>query len=78
MIVPILQIRKWSLGDVKYLTKICAANEGSWGFPAELSGGGWKRPGGQWTLGLLLASSSLVHSLYAHFLSSPGTSGHAF
>lgn len=34
--------------------------------------------GGQWTLGLLLVSSSLVHSLYAHFLSSPGTSGHAF
>lgn len=53
--VPILQIRKWSLGDVKYLTKICAANEGSWEFPAELSGGGWKRPGGSVDTGFALS-----------------------
>ena len=38
---PILQISKLSFRDVKYLTKICAASEGSWEFPAELSEGGW-------------------------------------
>lgn len=60
---PILQISKLNFRDVKYLTKICAASEGSWGFPAELSEGGWRRRGGQCALGLLLVSSSIVHSL---------------
>lgn len=41
------------------LPKIYVAGEGSCGFPAELSEGGWKRLGDQWALGLLLVSSWL-------------------
>lgn len=74
--VPILQICKWSFGDVKYLTKLCAANEGSWGFPAEPPEGGRKRLGGR--CALVALSLFLPGSLHARFLSSLGTSGHAF
>lgn len=47
---PHLQIRKWSLGDVRALPRSVQLMRGSQEFPAELSGGGWKRPGvsGHW------------------------------